>query len=68
MFLLNLLQDFLGKVIRNICSVCGGGVRGLGSSGCHENTAWPVREGFLLEVMPMLSLMCICLSKGLVLG
>lgn len=27
-FLLNLLQNFLGKVIRNICSVCGGGVSG----------------------------------------
>ena len=31
-------------------------VGGLGSSGCHENTAWTVREGFLLEVMPMLIL------------
>lgn len=59
LFLLNLLQNFWGKVIRNMCSVCAGEEGG--SPGCHANTeapnpAWAVREGFLLEVMPMLSL------------
>lgn len=64
MFLLNLLQNFWGKSLEIYVACVVVEFQGLGSSGCHENTAWTVREGFLLEVMPMLSLTCISLSKG----